>query len=184
MNTYVLFLRGINIGGKNKIQMSVLKDGLIELAFSNVYTYINSGNVLFTTDENNRNHIISRIHQMIMYNFNLDITMALLSIDELKSAILHAPSWWDDDNKDIYHTIIFLIGDMTVDKVYRVMKEPLEGLEQAAHYQNVIYWSAVLKTYNKSRWSKIASSTVNHFVTIRTSNTVKKLIERSDQIKG
>lgn len=121
---------------------------------------------------------------MIMDKFSLDISMALLTIDELKRAVIHAPSWWKDDNKEIYHTIIFLIGDMTVYKIYQVMKEPLEGLEQVAHYQNVIYWSAVLKTYNKSRWSKIASLTVNHFVTIRTSNTVKKLIERSDQIKG
>ncbi len=60
MITYVLFLRGINIGGKNKIQMSVLKDGLTKLGLSHVYTHINSGNVLFRTAENNRNHIINQ----------------------------------------------------------------------------------------------------------------------------
>lgn len=121
---------------------------------------------------------------MIMDKFSLDISMALLTIDELKRAVIHAPSWWKDDNKEIYHTIIFLIGDMTVYKIYQVMKEPLEGLEQVAYYQNVIYWSAVLKTYNKSRWSKMAGSSINEFVTARTSNTVKKLIEISNQLEG
>ena len=46
MNTYVILIRGINVGGKNKIPMAGLKKCLEELGFSDVSTYIASGNVI------------------------------------------------------------------------------------------------------------------------------------------
>lgn len=47
MQRYIALLRGINVGGKNKISMKELKAGFEELGFSNVVTYLNSGNVIF-----------------------------------------------------------------------------------------------------------------------------------------
>lgn len=52
MTKYVALLRGINVGGKNKVPMSELKKCFEELGFQNVSTYINSGNVIFESDEN------------------------------------------------------------------------------------------------------------------------------------
>jgi uncharacterized protein (DUF1697 family) len=49
---YIAFLRGINVGGKNKIKMENLREVFGSLGFENVKTYINSGNVIFETDEN------------------------------------------------------------------------------------------------------------------------------------
>ena len=49
---YVLLLRGINVGGKNKVSMNDLKMNIGELGYQNVVTYINSGNVIFDTDDN------------------------------------------------------------------------------------------------------------------------------------
>ena len=49
---YVLLLRGINVGGKNKVSMKDLKMNIGELGYQNVVTYINSGNVIFDTDDN------------------------------------------------------------------------------------------------------------------------------------
>ena len=51
MIRYVALLRGINISGKNKIPMPELKKGFESLSFENVRTYLNSGNVLFSTEE-------------------------------------------------------------------------------------------------------------------------------------
>ncbi len=49
---YVALLRGINISGKNKISMVELKNGFEGLSFENVKTYLNSGNVVFSSSEN------------------------------------------------------------------------------------------------------------------------------------
>ena len=51
MKKYIALLRGINISGKNKVSMPLLKVAFEELGFLNVSTYINSGNVLFSSDK-------------------------------------------------------------------------------------------------------------------------------------
>lgn len=51
MNKYVLLLRGINVSGKNKIKMSDLKEHLEMLGFSNIQTYIQSGNIILQSEE-------------------------------------------------------------------------------------------------------------------------------------
>jgi len=53
MARYIAFLRGVNISGKNKVPMAELKKGFEEMGFSEVRTYLNSGNVIFSSDEGN-----------------------------------------------------------------------------------------------------------------------------------
>ena len=53
MKRYIAFLRGINISGKNKISMAELKKNFEELGFEEVKTYLNSGNVIFLSDDEN-----------------------------------------------------------------------------------------------------------------------------------
>lgn len=53
MKRYVALLRGINISGKNKVVMAELKKGIESLKFENVKTYLNSGNVIFSSQEEN-----------------------------------------------------------------------------------------------------------------------------------
>lgn len=50
MKTYVILMRGVNVGGKNRIKMAELKQYLLQLGFSDVITYIQSGNVLLRSD--------------------------------------------------------------------------------------------------------------------------------------
>ena len=51
MKRYIAFLRGVNINGKNKVPMTELKKGFEEIGFTEVRTYLNSGNVIFSSDE-------------------------------------------------------------------------------------------------------------------------------------
>ena len=53
MKRYIALLRGINISGKNKIPMAELKKGFETIAYGEVRTYLNSGNVIFSSDEDN-----------------------------------------------------------------------------------------------------------------------------------
>ena len=69
MEKYIALLRGINISGKNKVSMPLLKVAFEDMGFMNVSTYINSGNVLFSSESNDKNSISSRCKAMIEERF-------------------------------------------------------------------------------------------------------------------
>lgn len=71
MNTYVVLMRGINVGGKNKVPMANLRKRLEELGFSNVTTYIASGNVILESDKR-AGEIKARIEKALLKSFKLD----------------------------------------------------------------------------------------------------------------
>ena len=65
---YVLLLRGINVGGKNKVVMSELKELLRGEGFSDVDSYINSGNLFFSSDES-VGKIVLKIEKVLEENY-------------------------------------------------------------------------------------------------------------------
>jgi uncharacterized protein (DUF1697 family) len=58
--TYVAFLRGVNVGGKGIVSMGSIKEALVAIGLSDVRTYINSGNVIFSTRASNAQRLTSR----------------------------------------------------------------------------------------------------------------------------
>ncbi|MCA9364814.1 MAG: DUF1697 domain-containing protein [Candidatus Moranbacteria bacterium] len=70
MSIYIAFLRGINVGGKNKIEMARLKKCFESLGYENVSTYINSGNVLFQTKESDGKKLVTEIEKAIEKKLN------------------------------------------------------------------------------------------------------------------
>ena len=78
MNRYIAFLRGINISGKNKINMSDLKAEFENMNFSDVSTYLNSGNVMLSSDNDNIAELKSKIEEMITERFGLVIPVYII----------------------------------------------------------------------------------------------------------
>ena len=118
MMRYIAFLRGINISGKNKMPMEELKQGFERLNYTEVKTYLNSGNVIFSSDEADTIKIISRIEEMIKNQFSLDIPVFVISKEELEDILYHAPDWWGDESKEIYDNLIFIMPPATFKDVY------------------------------------------------------------------
>jgi len=94
MKRYIAFLRGVNICGKNRIPMAELKANCEELGFIEVKTYLNSGNVAFSSNQDGNEMIAGRIEQMIKDRFSLNTPVFVISKDELKDVLHHAPNWW------------------------------------------------------------------------------------------
>lgn len=177
MEKYIALLRGINISGRNKVSMPLLKIAFEDMGFLNVSTYINSGNILFSSKDNNKSEISSQCKAMIKERFNLDIPVAIISLKELSETLDNTPGWWDIDSKEeVIHQAIFLIPPVTIEEVYNAVGEAKPEYEQVDYYKNVIFWSAPRATLSKTRWYKIASSSVNNKVTIRNASTTKKLL--------
>ena len=178
MKRYIGLLRGINISGKNKIVMAELKKGFERLGFKDIKTYLNSGNVIFSSDEEDLNKLTELIKAMIKNDFGLDIPVLIIQREILEDVLLNAPKWWGSDNKEIYDNLIFILPPFTFLDVYKQIGDPKEDLEQIMNYQDVIFWSFSRKDYQKTNWwSKTASANISTKLTIRTANTVKKIVE-------
>ena len=177
MKRYIAFLRGINVSGKNKIQMSCLKASFEDMGLTEVKTCLNSGNVIFSRDGNYDECVSCRLEAMITDRFNLDIPIYVISKDELEDILNNAPDWWGDDNKETYNNLIFIMPPTTSVEVCREIGEPKEEFEKIKSYRNAIFWSFSRKDYQKTNWwSKTASANISGKLTIRTANTVRKVI--------
>ena len=156
---YIVLLRGINISGKNKLSMCELKKTLEENNYKNVITYLNSGNIIKDT-------------------FNLDIPVFVATSTKLEDVLNNSPIWWANDSKEIYDNLICIIPPAKYEEVYSEIGEPKKNIDQIKEYNNYIFWSFDLKNYRKSTWwVKTASADIKDKITIRTANTIKKLID-------
>ena len=177
MEKYIALLREINISGKNKIPMSELKKEFEVLGYENVTTHLNSGNIIFTSNIDKEENIINNIHKMIE-KFGIDIPVYVMKASQLKELLENQPEWWGTSNKEIYDNIIFIIPPTTFEEVYNTIGEPKQELEKIKEYENNIFWSYSLKDYRKTNWwAKTASTSISNSITIRTANTMKKVLE-------
>jgi uncharacterized protein (DUF1697 family) len=107
MTKYVAFLRGINVGGKNKIKMETLREALGALGFQNVKTYINSGNVIFETVKTDDVRLASKIEKAIRAEFSLNIKVMVRTIAEIEEIIKNNPFDRQFENDKDLH-VLFL----------------------------------------------------------------------------
>ncbi len=115
MTKYVAFLRGINVGGHNKIKMETLREMFAALGYKNVKTYINSGNVIFETIEADDNALAAKIEQAIQAEFSLNIKVMVRTISEIEDIIINNP--FDgrfENDKDLH--ILFSGEELPEDK--------------------------------------------------------------------
>lgn len=176
MKAYVAFLRGINISGKNKIAMSDLKAEFERLEFSSVSTYLNSGNVIFSSENEDIIELRSSIETMIKSKFGLAVPICIIAKDYLEDIINHSPEWWGTGDKDKYDNLIFIITEDTPEEICHMLGPISDELESAQVYKNVIFWTFDRKSYQKCKWwKKTASIGIAGKLTIRTATTVRKL---------
>lgn len=137
MEKFVALLRGINISGKNKIPMQELKLGFESLGYKEVVTYLNSGNVIFSSNINDKVKISNDIYKMLENKFNLKIPVFVIKSDELNDLLSNKPDWWETGDKNIYDNIIFIIPPTTYKDVYEALGEPKIELEKIKKYKKI-----------------------------------------------
>lgn len=172
---HIALLRGVNVGGKNTLPMPALAAALGARGFSRVQTYINSGNLLFDSDAEDEAMLQADIQALIREEFGIDTPVAVFSAEELAKMLDQAPPWWNGD-RESKHNAIFVIPPMTAEEAMRAVGEAKPEYEQVAAAGRVIFWSAPLKTFGRTRWSKVVGSSVYGSITIRNANTAMKLL--------
>ena len=107
MKKFIALLRGINVSGQKKIKMSDLKSLFEDLGFLNVETYIQSGNVIFSSNETLVEIIATKISSGIKRKFGFDVQVIILTPKEIDSALKNNPFMkMKEETKWLY--IIFL----------------------------------------------------------------------------
>ena len=179
---YIALLRGINVGGNNKVSMSDLKKSFEDAGFLNVVTYINSGNVIFDSEEQDVIKLIKECEKIIENKFGFFISLAIIEANALKEALSHAPKWWGEDAES-KHNAIFIIKPATAQEVIADAGAAKPEYEQLFAYGDIIFWSAPIKTFSRTRWSKIVGTKAYKSITIRNENTARKLLELTLALK-
>jgi uncharacterized protein (DUF1697 family) len=176
MTDYIVLLRGINVGGKNKVPMADLRTCLEELGFADVSTYIASGNV-FVKSESPPAKIKVVIESALPKTFKLDseiINVAVLSLKQLQAVFDKKPKGFGEQ-PHLYHSdAIFLMGVDAAD-VMPVFK-PREGVDAVWPGDGVIYSQRLSAQRTKSRLGLITESPHYKSLTIRSWSTTTKLL--------
>lgn len=179
MERYIALLRGVNVGGHNKIPMPHLRAALEKDGLSEVSTYINSGNLLFCCDGISTTQLQAQCRRVIQTEFGLDIAVAVLSAKDYVQALCHAPAWWGSEPDYKNNVIVVIAPAGAADLVGEVGAR--EEYEKVAYHGQVIFWSAPLKTFSRTRWSKVVTSSAYGSITVRNANTARKLLQLAEQ---
>lgn len=179
MGQYVALLRGINVGGKNKVPMAELREAFDAHGFADVQTYIASGNVLFETSDPAK-ELESRIEALLQRRFGLPIVVAVRSERALRSVISSAPDGFGTQPDRFHSDTIFLRGGLTAAKAMKVVRLR-EGVDQAWKGRGVLYFARLSAERTKSRMSAIVGTPEYADMTIRSWKTTVKLVELLDE---
>jgi len=182
VTSYVVLLRGINVGGKNKVPMADLRRVLEDLGYADVSTYIASGNVLLRSDRTAA-EIKARIEEALPNAFRLDselVAVLVLTHAELQKVIDRKPKGFGERPETFHSDAIFLMGI----EAHEAMKafDPREGVDTVWAGDGVIYSQRLSAERTKSRLNKVMGSKAYKSMTIRnwaTTTALLALLERS-----
>jgi uncharacterized protein (DUF1697 family) len=176
-NTYALLLRGVNVGGKNKLSMAALKKCLEDLGYTDVVTVIASGNVILKSDKPAKK-IQAEIEDVLPKKFKLDsdlIKVLVLTKAQLASVIKNKPKGFGD-KPELYHSDAIFLMDIAPKEAMKVFS-PKEGVDAVWPGKGVIYSQRLSAKRTQSRLGRIIGTPVYKSMTIRSWNTTTKLLK-------
>lgn len=177
MARYVVLLRGINVGGKNKLPMAALRAALLDEGFAEVVTYIQSGNVLLTSSLS-ATAVSAAVEAMLTRRFTLDselVRTLVLSRAQLEAIVEQRPPGFGDSPETYHSDAIFLMG-VSATEAMRAFN-PREGVDTVWPGRGVIYSQRLSAERTRSRLNTVMASPLYQSMTIRNWNTTTKLLE-------
>ena len=178
---YLALLRGINVGGKNIISKDELHQAFKTLGFSNILTYIQSGNILFRGKDLDPESHTKNIETLLSQRFHYNARAVVYSENKFKSIINEAPDNWGKDDK-YRHCIFFLLGDVTPKEIMKHFGSSKKEVETITLGSKVIYSSVSKDRVAKSVLRKFPMTPAYQQVTVRNQNTVYKLSKLFEDI--
>ena len=183
MTRYALLVRGINVGGKNKVVMAQLRQELTELGIEKVESYINSGNIFFTSTEP-KARLVEKLATYFAVNYPFIQSISVLSQEDYEDELESLPAWWNEDlaRKDV----LFYTEGLDVEQVITTV-ESLEMKDEVVHFGKLgIFWGKFSEeTYSKTAYHKyLLKMPFYRHITIRNAKTFDKIGQMLKNNKG
>lgn len=171
---YVALLRGINVGGRNRIPMADLRDAIVAEGYGAVSTYIQSGNVLFESDED-RTSLEEALEATLARRLGVDVAVVVRSRRQMSNVVHRSPAGFGEE-PDLYHSdVVFLKAPLTPAQAMRVV-EVREGVDQVWPGTGALYFARLSARRSQSRLSRIVGTREYQLMTIRSWSTTTKLL--------
>ena len=183
MTRYALLVRGINVGGKNKVVMAQFRQELTELGLEKVETYINSGNIFFTSTAP-KARLVEKSEAFFAVNYPFIQSFSLLSQEDYEEELKNLPAWWSEDlaRKDV----LFYTEGLDVDQVIEKVNS-LELEDEVVHFGKLgIFWGKYSEeSYYETAYHKyLLKMSFYRTITIRNAKTFDKIGQMLKTKKG
>ncbi len=175
MTTYLVLLRGINVGGKNKVGMKELKDVFEQAGLKSVTTYINSGNVIFKSPIRSRSRLVDLIEPAIEKRFGFDIGVVVRDVNNMRKVVKTIPTKWTNDGS-MKCDVMFLWTEVDRPSVVKELSIKPD-LEEVRYVPGALIWRVDRDKITRSGMMRMAGTPLYKRMTIRNVNTARKLLE-------
>jgi uncharacterized protein (DUF1697 family) len=182
MAVMVSLLRGINVGGKNLIKMEALRALYASLGLNDVQTYVQSGNVVFQTKEQNLPKLTKRIEDAIEKQFGFRPEVVLRSASELREALAKNPLAKRREIDPTRILINFLVEAPSAAVCEEILKLKFGGEEVRIDGRHMYLYSP--EGFGKSRLWPAVGKALKNSGTGRNLNTVQKLLEMAEKMEA
>ena len=173
---YVALLRGINVGGKNMIPMVKLKESLEADGIINVRTYIQSGNILFESDERSTSKLATWFEKHILDVYGHTVPTLVISKTTFKEMMNNLPGGWGDNVERRYNTF-FLLAPLTAKQAVEVIGPLKTDIESLVSTDIAILHLVEIASIGRSSTGRLFGTPAYKMMTVRNWNTTKKLLE-------
>jgi uncharacterized protein (DUF1697 family) len=173
---YLALLRGINVGGNNIIKMTELKRCFESMGFSEVMTYIQSGNVVFKSDIIDMAELTHKVEKELSDKFSYTSRVVVISHDQLKKVVTGAPEGYGLASEKYRYDVIFLKDGIAPAEIIQQIPKR-EGVDETYAGDEVLYFCRLISRASQSRLSRVMSLPVYQYMTIRNWNTTTALLE-------
>ena len=181
LGVFVALLRGVNVGGNNMISMGELKKSFEKMGFAQVATYINSGNIIFRTKENDARKLEKKIEKMLSQEYQLESKVVIRTLPEMAKLVESLPANWN--NADWRYNVMFLRHSIDSEEILAEL--PVKSdIEQLVYRPGALLWSAKASDAARSNMVKLASRKIYRDMTVRNLNTTKKLYDLMSKLEA
>jgi uncharacterized protein (DUF1697 family) len=175
----VALLRGINVGGRNKVPMADLRAAVESGGHTSVRTYIQSGNVCFDTDQPAAG-IEAGLEQVLARELGIDLVVVVRSQRQLRSVVHDAPDGFGQQPEVFHSDVMFLKAPLTASQAMRVV-QTRDGVDRAWPGRGVVYFERLSERRAQSRMSRIVGTPEYQLMTGRSWSTTTKLLALLEQ---